>query len=446
MPIRKRAVLYSGLVIVLALVLSAALLQLNARAIVQAAPLAQEQGYEYSITIIKDAIPDSSQPFTFNVYIYPNEVLQAAFSADFELVDDGIGVSNTKTITELLYTPGASVSIEEYPTENWLPTGVQCEDETGAPVDVNDNNRAAAAAFPGKYVSVGFGIEAGKQYTCTFTNGAPAIVLTKTVGTDPAACASTDEITVVAGTQVNYCYTVQNTGGVSLTMHSLLDDQLDTLLSDFAYTLTPGASIFFTQTATPPVTTTNVATWTSWMTYSMPVPTAASAVVDAVMPVDVYTLTATATDSAKVNVEPPDPSIAVIKTVGTQAGVCAATPSLAVKAGTVVYYCYTVQNTGNVPLPLHSLVDSDLGAPFTGLAYDLAPGSSVNTVQAGVIVSKTVDVAVTNVATWTAYAGNSVTAQSVTGVDTAVVTLEPTALDTDDAPPNRKLFLPQIGR
>ncbi len=164
------------------------------------------------------------------------------------------------------------------------------------------------------------------------------------------------------------------------------------------------------------------------------------------MPVDVYTLTASATDSAKVNVEPPDPSIAVIKTVGTQAGVCAATPSLAVKAGTVVYYCYTVQNTGNVPLPLHSLVDSDLGAPFTGLAYDLAPGSSVNTVQASVIVSKTVDVAVTNVATWTAYAGNSVTAQSVTGVDTAVVTLEPTALDTDDAPPNRKLFLPQIGR
>ncbi len=354
-----------------------------------------------------------------------------------------MGVSKTKIITEILDVPQVWVSVEEYATEGWLPISSQCEDETGAPIGGGDN--LGAAQFPGAWTFLYFPLTAGKQYTCTFTNGAPAIVLTKTVGTDPAACATTDEITVVAGTQVDYCYTVQNTGGVSLTVHSLLDDQLGTLLNDFAYTLTPGASAFITQTATPPVTTTNVATWTAWTTYTMPVPAATSAVVDGATPVNVYTLTATATDSAKVNVEPPDPSIAVLKTVGTQPGVCGTSASLQVKAGTVVYYCYTVQNTGNVPLPLHSLEDSDLGKIFTGFAYDLAPGSSVNTVQANVTVSKTVDVAVTNVATWTAYAGNSVTAQSVTAVDAAVVTLEPTGLDEDDAP-QPKLFLPQIVR
>ncbi len=73
------------------------------------------------------------------------------------------------------------------------------------------------------------------------------------------------------------------------------------------------------------------------------------------------------------------------------------------------------------------------------------PGASVNTVDAGITVSKTVDVAVTNVATWTAFISGSVTAESVTAVEAAVVTLEPTGLGTDE-PPQPKLFLPQIGR
>ena len=48
----------------------------------------------------------------------------------------------------------------------------------------------------------------------------PAITLTKTVGTDASVCATTDEITVPAGTEVAYCYEVVNTGDVTLNLHT----------------------------------------------------------------------------------------------------------------------------------------------------------------------------------------------------------------------------------
>ncbi len=207
----------------------------------------------------------------------------------------------------------------------------------------------------------------GKEYTCTFTNGTPEIELTKTVGTDLVACADTDEITVVEGTQVQYCYTLKNTGGLPLTIHMLEDDQFSTPL-ELSYALAPGEVITPTRFDTPPATVTNVATWTASMNYQVLEGFkglgAAEADVDVNAIFTTYTLTAVATDTAKVNVEPPMPSIIVTKTVGTEPGVCAANASLTVEAGTTVYYCYTVQNTGNIPLPLHKLDDSDLGEIF----------------------------------------------------------------------------------
>jgi hypothetical protein len=88
--------------------------------------------------------------------------------------------------------------------------------------------------------------------------------LQKTVGTNPAACATTDVITVTAGTDVTYCYEVTNSGGITLNTHDLFDDQLGPLLSFFHYELAPGASAFLTQTTPIAVTTTNVATWTAY--------------------------------------------------------------------------------------------------------------------------------------------------------------------------------------
>jgi hypothetical protein len=91
----------------------------------------------------------------------------------------------------------------------------------------------------------------------------PQIELTKTVGLNPGFCADTDEISVTAGTEVTYCYTVENTGNVVLNIHDLVDSELGVLLDTFNYYLVPGASIFLTQEATINVTTVNTATWTA---------------------------------------------------------------------------------------------------------------------------------------------------------------------------------------
>lgn len=91
-----------------------------------------------------------------------------------------------------------------------------------------------------------------------------AIVLTKTVGTDPNVCASTDEITVDFDSVVTYCFAVTNTGTISLPLHSLIDDHLGNVLVGFPFMLTPGSSAFLTQTTTILENTTNSATWTAY--------------------------------------------------------------------------------------------------------------------------------------------------------------------------------------
>lgn len=91
----------------------------------------------------------------------------------------------------------------------------------------------------------------------------PQVELTKTVGTDPATCAVTDAITVNEGTDVTYCYSIENTGDVTFTLHTLTDSELGDILVDFPYQLVPGASAFITATATITTTTTNTAVWTA---------------------------------------------------------------------------------------------------------------------------------------------------------------------------------------
>ena len=66
--------------------------------------------------------------------------------------------------------------------------------------------------------------------------------------------------------------------------------------------------------------------------------------------------------------------------------------------GTQVYYCYQIENTGNVTMTVHSLVDDQLGTLATNLPYVLPPGGF----SPQVIVPDTAVITVTNTATWTA--------------------------------------------
>ncbi len=217
--------------------------------------------------------------------------------------------------------------------------------------------------------------------TVTVDLPAPAIVLTKTVGTDATVCATTDDITVPANTDVTYCYTVENTGNAAFDVHDLNDSELGVLLNNFYYYLAPGASAFITATTNIAVTTVNTATWYAEMQPKEGFPSAQ------------------ATDVATVTVQAPSqPAIDLNKTVGTVPGVSATTNKVTVPAGTEVYYCYQIENTGNVTFTYHSLVDSELGTLASNLPYVLPPGAF----SPPQIVPETINITTTNVATWTA--------------------------------------------
>jgi lysyl endopeptidase len=208
-----------------------------------------------------------------------------------------------------------------------------------------------------------------------------SISLTKTVGVDPDVYPTTTAITVTRGTAVTYFFEVENTGAMTMSLHTLTDSHLGTVLGpDFAHDLAPGATVMVTATAVLTTTVTNEALWVA---------------------TDGGASTAVASASATVNVI--NPAISLSKTVGTEAGVCATESTIEVAPGTVVYYCYTVTNTGDIPLAWHDLTDDQLGSILNGFAHSLAPGASVDTVAAGLTLSQTITTTVTSTAVWTAY-------------------------------------------
>jgi hypothetical protein len=236
-----------------------------------------------------------------------------------------------------------------------------------------------------------------------------SLSLTKTVGTDPALCASSQSITLpVGGGDVTYCYRVTNIGDVTLTRHTLTDDQLGTVLSNFNYSLTPGASAFLTQTTEITVTTVNSATWIGFNPG----------------PVD----ETSDTDTAEVIVPVPEPAIVLTKTVGTDPAVCASTKSLALPVGGGdVFYCYRVTNTGNITLTRHTLVDDQLGTVLSNFNYSLTPGASAFITQ-----TKEITITTVNSATWAAF--NPGPIDTANGTDVATVFV------------GSRLFLPVILR
>lgn len=204
----------------------------------------------------------------------------------------------------------------------------------------------------------------------------PTIALSKTVGTNPDACATESAINVGRGEDVTYCYMVKNTGFVTLTLHTLDDSALGSILEDFPYTLAPGTAAFITRTVVIEGTTTNTAVWKAYNLGSTEV--------------------ATATAEATVTVIPP--SIVLTKTVGTDPDDCATESEIIVEKGTSVTYCYQVENTGLTALAFHTLEDSALGNVLKDFAYGLTPGSSVFITATATITQDT-----TNTATWTAF-------------------------------------------
>jgi hypothetical protein len=109
------------------------------------------------------------------------------------------------------------------------------------------------------------GLDAAAAPAQPITLQAASITLTQTVGVNPAVCATTKSITLpIGGGKATYCYTVRNTGTITLTRHTLVDSELGPVLSNFPFMLIPGASAFLTQTTTISATTVSSATWTAF--------------------------------------------------------------------------------------------------------------------------------------------------------------------------------------
>lgn len=136
------------------------------------------------------------------------------------------------------------------------------------------------------------------------------IVVTKTVGLAdyPPACGPsaaiptpTDALTVPVNTAIAYCYTVENTGNLTLTHHSLVDDgpDLGTLLDGLAFTLTPGMSHTHVVTRVAPSIPASVLSGTVTWTASVAIRAPGGA--ETIPPNAAITTTATAAGSITVS-------------------------------------------------------------------------------------------------------------------------------------------------
>jgi len=108
-------------------------------------------------------------------------------------------------------------------------------------------------------------------------------------------------------------------------------------------------------------------------------------------------------------------SIRVTTTVGISPAACAETKMITVTAGTSVYFCYFVRNTGDVTLTNHLVRDTRSGLP--PLSYPLPPGPLP---ASAVYFTRTIPIIQTtrNTMTWSAATSDGIT---VTAKDTATV-------------------------
>lgn len=105
-----------------------------------------------------------------------------------------------------------------------------------------------------------------------------SLTFTKTVGTDPSQCAGAQQITVKQGDTVVYCYKITNTGNVSITTHTLVDDVLGPISIQNPITVPPGGMLVITKVVQLTGSITNVATWTAMDINGDPVETSGASV------------------------------------------------------------------------------------------------------------------------------------------------------------------------
>lgn len=152
------------------------------------------------------------------------------------------------------------------------------------------------------------------------------------------------------------------------------------------------------------------------------------------------------------------PSTIVTKSVGLDPSVCAPVGAITATAGSHVYYCLHVTNTGNVTLTDHLVSDPLLGITNVPLTYALPPGASVAITHSLVsgLGPITVTNTITNAATITStsvltqFGGVAISPQvqvAARGAGVVTVRVTPTGLEPIAEPiRDKRVFLPALGR
>ncbi|MCX6046166.1 MAG: hypothetical protein NT075_13730, partial [Chloroflexi bacterium] len=195
---------------------------------------------------------------------------------------------------------------------------------------------------------------------------APDVVITKTVGIGTTGCATESSIVVPLSTTVYFCLTMRNTGNLTITSQTLDDPLIGKFV--ISQSLAPSQTLVLTNESHAPLDPA--------LSFTKTITTDLSSSV---------TLTATFSNTTTPIVKVATATVALSrasatlkKTVGLAPNVCASTTSQAVAAGTVVYYCLTIQNTGNITLLHHTVGDPLLGFTNQALAdYSLKPSASL---------------------------------------------------------------------
>jgi subtilisin-like proprotein convertase family protein len=199
-----------------------------------------------------------------------NRLLSTAWTNAYRDTETTVG-NTTRPIMEAVIDVGGfhldpGTYWIDYQVGGTLASGPFCPPITVTGQAVTGNAQQFNGTVWGPANDTGTGTpQQGMPFVVEGTVPAPEISLAKTVGTDlnPMNCGTDETLSVPAGTVVQYCYTVTNTGTITLEYHTLVDDQLGVLIQDLPFTLNAGASAFLTVQTPITATVTNNATWSA---------------------------------------------------------------------------------------------------------------------------------------------------------------------------------------
>jgi|GEM_PF-506196 len=183
---------------------------------------------------------------------------------------------------------------------------------------------------------------------------------------------------VAIGAVLTYTYVITNTGNVTISQVSAVDDRLGVVPLSIE-TLAPNASL------------------RSQLTYTITI-TDLPVLVNRVTVQGLSTGGHPVIGQAQAQVKLLDVALSLTKTMGI-VGIeppCASLGTLRVPVGTTVRYCYRVENQGTFAFTTHTLVDDHLGKLLDSATFGLAPGATHST-----SLTTTLGVSTTNIATWT---------------------------------------------